>query len=132
MSPLNEVPSLFNFFEPPNSCNAKPIHGKIIQPNIVLFLVDDLGWGDVGYMGSKYYETPNINKLSKNGVIFTNNEIKFEILDFNQYRKYVKINCLSNELCIEELIDTFERINQHIKRLSEGVDSDRFIDLCTI
>ena len=53
-------------------CNAKPIHGKIIQPNVVLFLVDDLGWSDVGYMGSKYYETPNINKLSKQGVIFSN------------------------------------------------------------
>jgi len=42
------------------------------QPNIVLLLVDDLGWKDVGFMGSKYYETPNIDKLSRQGMVFTN------------------------------------------------------------
>lgn len=43
-----------------------------IKPNIVLFLVDDLGWKDVGFMGSIYYETPNIDKLSRDGMVFTN------------------------------------------------------------
>lgn len=42
------------------------------KPNIVLLLVDDLGWRDVGFMGSKYYETPNIDNLAKGGIIFTN------------------------------------------------------------
>lgn len=42
------------------------------QPNIVFYLVDDLGWKDVGFMGSKYYETPNIDKLSRQGMVFTN------------------------------------------------------------
>ena len=42
------------------------------QPNIVLFLVDDLGWKDVGFMGTKYYDTPNIDKLSRQGMAFTN------------------------------------------------------------
>lgn len=43
-----------------------------IKPNIVLINVDDMGWRDVGFMGSKYYETPNIDQLSKSGMIFTN------------------------------------------------------------
>jgi len=43
-----------------------------LKPNIVFILIDDLGYTDVGYMGSKYYETPNINRLAKNGMIFTN------------------------------------------------------------
>ncbi len=42
------------------------------QPNIVFILVDDLGWSDLGYMGSKYYETPNVDKLSSQGMYFTN------------------------------------------------------------
>ncbi len=39
--------------------------------NIVFFLVDDMGWSDVGYEGSSMYETPNIDKFAKEGVRFT-------------------------------------------------------------
>lgn len=40
-------------------------------PNIVFFLIDDLGWSDVGCFGSTFYETPNIDKLASMGVKFT-------------------------------------------------------------
>ncbi len=40
-------------------------------PNIVFFLVDDLGWRDVGSFGSSFYETPNIDRLASQGVRFT-------------------------------------------------------------
>lgn len=43
-----------------------------IKPNIVIINIDDMGWKDVGFMGSKYYETPNIDKLSASGMVFTN------------------------------------------------------------
>ena len=42
------------------------------KPNIVIINVDDLGWKDLGYTGSKYYETPNIDDLSRLGMVFTN------------------------------------------------------------
>ena len=42
------------------------------QPNVVFFLVDDLGWSDVGCYGSRFYETPNIDSLAVEGVRFTN------------------------------------------------------------
>ncbi|MFL2639477.1 MAG: sulfatase [Flavobacteriaceae bacterium] len=45
---------------------------KVESPNIVLIVADDLGWTDLSYMGSKYYETPNIDKLSKSGITFYN------------------------------------------------------------
>ncbi len=41
------------------------------QPNIILIMVDDLGWSDPGYM-SDYYNTPNIDKLKSQGIYFPN------------------------------------------------------------
>lgn len=40
-------------------------------PNIVFFLVDDLGWADLVCYGSKFHETPNIDALANSGVRFT-------------------------------------------------------------
>ncbi|WP_291371572.1 sulfatase [Cyclobacterium sp.] len=40
------------------------------KPNIILINVDDLGWKDLGYMGSAYYETPNIDRLAGQGMVF--------------------------------------------------------------
>ncbi|MCT4591316.1 MAG: sulfatase [Carboxylicivirga sp.] len=45
---------------------------KSDKPNVIIFLVDDLGWKDVAYNGSQYYETPNIDKMAKEGMVFTN------------------------------------------------------------
>lgn len=42
------------------------------QPNIVFFYIDDLGWMDVGFNGSTFYETPHIDRLASKGLIFTN------------------------------------------------------------
>lgn len=41
------------------------------RPNIVFFLVDDLGWADVGCNGSEFHETPNIDRLAASGMRFT-------------------------------------------------------------
>ncbi len=42
------------------------------KPNIVFFLVDDLGWKDTGFMGSTYFRTPNIDALAGSGMVFSN------------------------------------------------------------
>jgi arylsulfatase A-like enzyme len=41
-------------------------------PNIVLIYADDLGWRDLGVMGSDYYQTPHIDALADAGMRFTN------------------------------------------------------------
>jgi len=41
-------------------------------PNVIFILVDDLGWNDLGYTGSKFYESPNIDTLSNYSFQFTN------------------------------------------------------------
>lgn len=54
------------------SANVKPVAaGESDKPNIVFFLVDDLGWSDVGCYGSSFYDTPNIDALAGEGVRFT-------------------------------------------------------------
>src|SRR4051794_1080797 len=40
-------------------------------PNVILVLLDDLGWRDFGIYGSKYYETPELDRLAHDGVRFT-------------------------------------------------------------
>ncbi len=45
--------------------------GDTPRMNIVLFLIDDLGWKDLGCQGSTYYQTPNIDRLAGEGVRFT-------------------------------------------------------------
>lgn len=41
------------------------------KPNIVLILADDLGYGDLGCYGNKTHRTPNIDRLAKEGLRFT-------------------------------------------------------------
>ena len=54
-----------------NSCSTKTeFENK--KANVVFILVDDLGWADLGYSGSTFYETPNIDKLASEGTVFTN------------------------------------------------------------
>ena len=40
-------------------------------PNVVVVLVDDLGWMDLGCQGSDFYQTPNIDRLAATGMRFT-------------------------------------------------------------
>lgn len=42
------------------------------KPNIVFIMADDLGWQDVGFMGSQWFETPNLDKPAKESLVFTN------------------------------------------------------------
>ncbi len=41
------------------------------RPNFVFFLVDDLGWKDLGCYGSTFYHTPNLDRLAASGMRFT-------------------------------------------------------------
>lgn len=52
-----------------------PLHAKQEQsrqkPNIVLILIDDLGWKDIGCYGNDFVETPRIDRLAAEGLRFT-------------------------------------------------------------
>lgn len=42
------------------------------KPNVILIVLDDFGWADLGCYGSTYHETPNIDALARRGMRFTN------------------------------------------------------------
>ena len=58
-----------------NELNKKEAGIKSPQatlPNYVIFFVDDMGYGDVGFTGQPSINTPNIDKLAAEGMILTN------------------------------------------------------------
>jgi len=42
------------------------------KPNVIVVLVDDLGWADLGCYGSVFFETPQLDRMAKDGMLFTN------------------------------------------------------------
>src|SRR5438876_4720779 len=41
------------------------------KPNVIVFLSDDVGYGEYGFQGNKEIPTPHIDSLARNGVRFT-------------------------------------------------------------
>ncbi|MCX5636131.1 MAG: sulfatase-like hydrolase/transferase, partial [Planctomycetota bacterium] len=50
---------------------ALALSGEKSKPNFLFILADDLGWNQLGCYGSKFYETPNIDRLAGEGIRFT-------------------------------------------------------------
>ena len=50
---------------------AAQVNADAPKTNVVLILIDDLGWKDLGCYGSDYYQTPNIDRLADEGILFT-------------------------------------------------------------
>ena len=50
---------------------ATSVGAESDRPNFLFIIVDDLGWADIGVNGSTYYETPNIDRLAADGMLFT-------------------------------------------------------------
>jgi hypothetical protein len=48
------------------------VPGSSKRPNMLFILADDLGWGDLSSYGSPLIETPNLDRLARGGVRFTN------------------------------------------------------------
>jgi len=63
---------MIRFFLLPAFLISAQIFGD--QPNVIIILTDDQGWGDVGYNNPKVY-TPNIDKLANSGALFTNHYV---------------------------------------------------------
>ena len=61
---------------PPNTKSAAQTEDASVKkvskpPNVIVLLVDDLGYGDLGIQGNESLSTPNIDRIGKEGVRFT-------------------------------------------------------------
>ncbi len=61
---MNRILLIITFVSLAFSLHAKPL-------NVIVFLVDDMGWMDLSAQGSDYYRTPNIDRLARDGIRFT-------------------------------------------------------------
>tara|TARA_B100000809_G_scaffold237914_1_gene258216 strand:+ start:6324 stop:7772 length:1449 start_codon:yes stop_codon:yes gene_type:complete len=61
-----------NSYDPPIKKTPK-------KPNIIVIMADDLGYADVGFNGCKDIPTPNIDRIAKNGVKFTNGYTSYSV-----------------------------------------------------
>jgi arylsulfatase A-like enzyme len=52
-------------------CALAPAHAQERRPNVVLIMMDDIGYGDVGSYGAPDARTPNIDRLAREGVRLT-------------------------------------------------------------
>src|SRR3954454_13851339 len=55
----------------PSATSVDALAAPRDRPNVVLFLVDDMGWMDSTPYGSRYYDTPNMQRLSRHAMRFT-------------------------------------------------------------
>jgi arylsulfatase A-like enzyme len=57
------------------SAGCKEAKGRqeIKKPNIIYILADDLGYGDLSCYGQKTFSTPNLDRMAKDGILFTRN-----------------------------------------------------------
>lgn len=53
--------------------------GEKSEPNVIVILTDDQGYGDVGFNGCKDIPTPNIDRIANNGVKFTNGYVTYAV-----------------------------------------------------
>ena len=53
--------------------STKPVFAepKNNRPNLIAILIDDMGWKDAGFAGNRFIETPNLDRIAKSGIIFS-------------------------------------------------------------
>lgn len=54
-----------------SSCHNQVKVSENRKPNIIYILADDLGYGDLSCYGQKHFQTPNIDRLAKEGILFS-------------------------------------------------------------
>jgi arylsulfatase A-like enzyme len=71
VSAFDPQPADRNGFTAQSAPPADPARAGVSRPNVILIIMDDVGYGDVGSYGAKDIRTPNIDRLAREGIRFT-------------------------------------------------------------
>lgn len=99
------IPSIILGF---TSCQPETKKTKNQLPNIVLFYVDDLGYGDLSCYGATQYYTPNIDQLAAEGMRFTNFYAPQAVCSAS--RAGMLTGCYPNRVGISGALNPFSKI----------------------
>ena len=80
------------------ACGLPAAAEQAERPNIVLVFADDLGYGDLGCYGAAGYQTPNLDRLAKEGVRFTDFYVAQAVCSAS--RAALLTGCYSNRVSI--------------------------------
>ena len=92
--------------------NLKKI-SSVENPNIIIIFMDDLGYGDIMPFGSIDYQTPHINKLAREGILFTNFYSVQAVCSAS--RAALLTGCYSNRIGISGALMPYSKIGLHEK-----------------
>src|ERR1043166_4789704 len=100
------------------SCASESVLDKR-SPNIVIILTDDQGYGDVGCFGAKGFTTPNLDRMAKEGMRFTDFYVAQAVCSAS--RAALLTGCYSNRVGILGALGPNARhgINANEKTIAE-------------
>ncbi len=85
-------------------------------PNLVLILTDDQGYADVGVYGAKGFATPNLDRLAREGVRFTDFHVAHAVCSAS--RAALMTGCYSNRIGITGALEPWDKIGLHAAELT--------------
>jgi arylsulfatase A-like enzyme len=85
-------------------------------PNVVLILTDDQGYADVGVYGAKDFSTPNLDRLARQGIRFTDFHVPQAVCSAS--RAGLMTGCYPNRVGITGALEPWDKIGLHANELT--------------
>jgi arylsulfatase A len=89
---------------------------QVRRPNIILILADDLGYADIGVYGAKGIATPNLDRLAREGVRFTDFHVAQAVCSAS--RAAIMTGCYPNRVGLTGAIEPWDKIGIHQQELT--------------
>jgi len=92
------------------------LRGQEPRPNVVLILADDLGYADVGVYGAQEFATPNIDRLAREGIRFTDFHVAQGVCSAS--RAALMTGCYPNRVGITGALEPWDKFGLSDKELT--------------